>query len=152
MRYILEWIFASFTFKFNMLKSRLICRRMRLFIEKRIDQINPDRILFYSFKPGFDYPKRENKIIMLANKCHLFFWTFFPDYNQWMFNYIIKNSKEIYIVMDTLNKHWTSFTCNVFKSVPIKYLKILNGDITGTLLNMLVVHAERVCMKNMVYL
>ena len=103
MRYILERIFASFSFKFNVMVSRRLSRKMSLFIEWRIDHINPDRLFFYSFKPGYVYPKRDNRIVKMPNKTHLFFYSYFPDYNQWMFNYILKNSKELYVVIDTLN-------------------------------------------------
>ena len=81
MRHVLERIFASFSFKFNMLVSRRLCRKMQRLIEKRIDVINPERLFFYSFKPGYVYPKRDNKLVVMPNKCHLFFYSYFPDYN-----------------------------------------------------------------------
>ena len=78
---VLERIFASFTFKYNMMKSRRLSRRMRSFVETKIDNINKERMFFYSFKPGYVFPRRDNVIVQLTNKCHLFFYKYFPDYN-----------------------------------------------------------------------
>jgi hypothetical protein len=85
---------------------------------------------------------------MLTNKCHLFFYHYYPDYNHWLLQYIF--GKELYLVIDELNMRRITILANTFKGKPIKYLKILNGGITGAMLNYLVINSERICMKNII--
>lgn len=100
-------------------------------------------------KPGYVYPSRNNKIIQLTNKVHMYLWHYYPDYNQWLFNYII--NKEIYLVIDELNNRRTSFMYNMIKFKALKYLKVMNMSLTGLYLNGLASGAERICFKNVVF-
>lgn len=87
---------------------------MRSFVETKLESINKERIFFYSFKPGYVFPRRDNMIVQLTNKCHMFFYRYFPDYNQWIFTYIF-NCKELYIVIDELNMRRLCLASNIFK-------------------------------------
>lgn len=109
----------------------------------------PNRLLYYNMKPGYVYPNRNNKIIQLTNKVHMYLWHYYPDYNQWLFNYII--NKEIYLVIDELNNRRTSFMYNMIKFKALKYLKVMNMSLTGLYLNGLAAGAERICFKNVVF-
>ncbi|CDW75764.1 UNKNOWN [Stylonychia lemnae] len=133
-----------------MTTSRRLSKQMKYFVESKIQFFCPDRVFYYNFKPGFIYPARNNKIIQLPNKVHLYLWHYFPDYNQWLFNYIL--NREIYLVMDELNHRRTTFCFTIFKNKKIKYLKLMNGSIIGLYLNGLAACAERICFKNVVFM
>ena len=108
----------------------------------------PERILYYNMKPGYVYPQRNNKIVQLTNKVHLYFWHYFPDYNQWLFNYII--DKEIYLIMDELNTDKVSKLKGMLAYQPIKYLKIVHMPCASRAINGLTAYAERVYLQNVV--
>ena len=85
----------------------------------------------------------------MTNKVHLYMWHYYPDYNQWIFNYIL--NKEIFLVLDEVNNRRVSFAFNMFKFKKLKYMKFMNLNLTGLYLNGLVQAAERVCFKNVVF-
>ena len=143
-------ILSYFTFKFHILITRRLCKPLKLFVESKIHNFCPERPFHYKFTPGYVYPARNNKIIQLPNKVHISLYHYFPDYNQWLFNYIL--NKEIYLVMDELNHRRTTFCFTIFKFKKIKYLKIMNSQIVGLYLNGLASCAERICFKNMVFM
>ena len=149
MRVLISFL-SCFNFKWHMMITWRLSKAMKNFVETKIQFFCTDRLFFYSFKPGYVYPARNNKIIQLPNKVHLYLYHYFPDYNQWVFNYIL--NKEIYLVMDELNHRRTTFCYNIFKYKKIKYLKIMNASIVGLYLNGLVANAERVCFKNVVFM
>ena len=68
--------------------------------------------MFYQFKMGFEYPKRSNAIVPMANKVHMFFWRFYPDYNHLMLECLLKNCKEVYVVIDNLNIQKLKMACD----------------------------------------
>ena len=119
-----------------MLKLRILNKKLKELVEKNIELLCPDRLLYYNFKPGYVYPHRNNKIIQLTNKVHIYMWHYYPDYNQWLWNYIL--NKQIYFVIDELNNRRVSFCYNMMKNKPMKYLKIMNSNLTGLYLNGLV--------------
>ena len=88
MKKLLLTIFGWLSFKWNMMISRRISKKLKEFIERKISIINPERLLFLHFKPGVVLPKRTYEVIRLANKFHIFFWRHFPDYNHWLFDYV----------------------------------------------------------------
>jgi len=146
---VLFALLENFNFKFHMCHLRLLSKTFKEFIEKKVHLFCKDRLLYYSFKPGYIYPARNNKIVQLTNKVHLYMWHYFPDYNQWLFNYII--DKEIYFVIDELNNRRVSFCYNMMKYRKLKYLKVMNTNISGLYVNGLCQAAERVCFKNVVF-
>lgn len=87
-------------------------------------------MLYYNMKPGYVFPLRNYRIIQLTNKVHIFVWHYWPDYNQWLFNYII-NRDQIYLVCDELDCRRLNFMCKVFKGVKLEYLKFANCRVTG---------------------
>jgi hypothetical protein len=129
--------------------TRLINTKFKKVVEAKIQKLCPSRLLYYNMKPGYVYPSRNNKIIQLTNKVHMYLWHYYPDYNQWLFNYII--NKEIYLVIDELNNRRTSFMYNMIKFKALKYLKVMNMSLTGLYLNGLAAGAERICFKNVVF-
>jgi hypothetical protein len=147
---VLASIFKNISFKEHMTTTRMISKGTRKIIESKIDLYCPtDRLLYYNMKPGYVYPTRNNKIVQLTNKVHLYLWHYYPDYNQWIFNYML--NKEFYLVIDELNNRRTSFIFNIVKFRPIKYLKIMNMNLVGLYLNGLSAGSERICFKNVVF-
>ena len=137
------------SFKEHMMLLRSLSKKFKEFVENKVGTMCPDRLIYYNMKPGFVFPLRNNKIIQLTNKVHIYLWHYYPDYNQWLFNYIL--NKEIYFVMDELNRHRIVYAYNMFKFKKLKYCKIMNMNISGLYLNGLVACAERVCFKNVVF-
>ena len=79
---VLSSIFKHLNFKEQMTTARMLSRKSRKIIENKIDVYCPtDRILYYNMKPGYVYPTRNNKIIQLTNKVHMYLWHYYPDYN-----------------------------------------------------------------------
>ena len=146
---ILFKVLSFFSFKHHVNTTRLLCKNFKYLIEAKINKFCPERVLKYSFKPGFIYPTRNNKIIMLPNIVHIYLYHYFPDYNQWIFNYVL--NREFHLTMDTLNHRRTTFCYTIFKFKKIKYLKLVNLGIVGLYLNGLVANAEKVCFKNVVF-
>ena len=103
-------------------------------------------MLHYAFKPGYHFPERTNKIVQMTNKVHCFFYHYFPDYNLWMFNYIL--TKELYVVINELNNDRIKFVCYTFSGQKMKFLKLMNCEIRARYLNMLLHHSEKVLVKN----
>ncbi len=60
---IFSEIGACLTFKEHMTKLRVLSKSFKDFIEKNIENLCQERLLYYNFKPGFVYPQRNNKII-----------------------------------------------------------------------------------------
>eukprot|EP00347_Sterkiella_histriomuscorum_P003974 403362225 len=143
-------ILSYFTFKHHMMVTRKLGKKMKQFVETKIQFFCPERVFYYNFKPGYVYPTRNNKIIQLVNKVHIYLYHYFPDYNQWLFNYVM--NREVYLVMDELNERRTTFCYNMFKHKKIKYLKLMNGQIRGSYLNGLAACCERICFKNVVFM
>ena len=102
-------------------------------------------------KPGYIYPTRNNKCLQLVTHVHLYLWHYYPDYNQWLFNYMLAPHIKFYLVIDELNARRVSFMFNVVKYQPIAYLKICNLTLSGLYLNGLTQGADRVCFKNVVF-
>jgi len=118
-------------------------------IEQKMPKLCQSRLLYYNMKPGYVYPARNNKIVQLTNKVHLYMWHYYPDYNQWLFNYIV--GKELYLVIDELNQKRLSCIKNMLSFVKMKYLKVMNMRMTGIVINGLASCAERICLKNVVF-
>ena len=85
----------------------------------------------------------------MTNKCHLFFYHYFPSHNQWLFDSIL--GKELYVVIDQLDLRTIHFAAHTFKGNFVKYFKLLNVSIKGIYLNHFIQKAERVCIKNVVF-
>lgn len=60
---IFREIGACLTFKEHMTKLRVLSKLLKDFVEKNIEYLCQERLLYYNFKPGFVYPQRNNKII-----------------------------------------------------------------------------------------
>lgn len=60
---IFKQIGICLTFKEHMTKLRFLSKTFKDFVERQIEHLCPDRLLYYNFKPGFVYPQRNNKII-----------------------------------------------------------------------------------------
>lgn len=147
---VLASVYKNLSFKEHMTTARMLNRQSRKLIETKIDVYCPtDRLIYYNMKPGYVYPTRNNKVVQLTNKNHLYLWHYYPDYNQWIFNYIL--NKEFYLVIDELNARRVSFIYNILKFQPIKYLKVANMNLAGLYLNGLASGAERICFKNVVF-
>lgn len=112
---ILIRIFASFDFKFNMLVSRRISKKVKGVIETYFNSVNPERLFYITFKPGYRFPDRTYSVFKFINKVHVSFNNFYPEYHHWMFGEIFGNesfnqngagtqSKEIYVVVNSLFK------------------------------------------------
>lgn len=80
---------------------------------------------------------------------HIFVWHYWPDYNQWLFNYII-NRDQIYLVCDELDCRRLNFMCKVFKGVKLEYLKFANCRVTGQQLSQVMQNAKKVMLKHTV--
>ena len=85
---ILLVLFRFFSFKFNMMISRRLSKNVKLLLEAYLTQINPERLFFLQFKPGYRYPERHYNILKFLTKIHFTFSNYFPDYCHWMFQEI----------------------------------------------------------------
>jgi len=143
---IFNSIFGCFDFKYLMMRLRLVSRKFRSYIEARIYDFLPHRPFSFNFIKDYKYPARNNKIFPLINSVKVRFYRYFPDYNQWIFNYIL--DKEVSVEMKELNQRRTTFTCHVFKSKPIKKLKVINQPLASLYLAQFIKFAEFCVFKN----
>ena len=109
---LLIQIFRFFSFKHHVTVTRLLSKNFRVFLEAKIHKINAERHLYYKFEPGYVYPLRNNKIVQLPNVIHISVSQYFTDYNQWLFNYVLK--KEIHLTMGSLNFRRTTLWNKIF--------------------------------------
>lgn len=137
------------SFSEHILKTRVLSRKFKGAVEERISVLCPVRLLYYNMKPGYVYPARNNRVVQMANQVHLFLWHYFPDYNQWLFNYIL--GKELYLCADELNENRMSHLKQMMAGQKIKYLRLSNVRVPGICLHALSMHAERICFKNVVF-
>ncbi len=106
-----------------MLRLRRVCKNSKIFVEQYIRIFCPDRHLIYNFeKEGYNYPARTNSILPLPNRVSVRFYRYFPDYNNWLFNYML--DREIYLTIEELNERRFRFAAHIFKEKPIKKLKL----------------------------
>jgi hypothetical protein len=140
---------SYFSFRHHALVIRKISRIFKEFVESKIKHFCPHRELHYNMKPGYVYPTRNNKLIQLPNVVHLTLYHYFPDYNQWLFNYML--NRDLHVTMDSLNHRRTTFCFTIFRNKKIKYLKMMNLGIVGLYLNGIVMRAERICFRNVVF-
>lgn len=60
--------------------------------------------------------------------------------------------KDLYLVMDEMSHKATTMCFNMLKFRKIKYLKLMNGQIVGMHMNGISSGAERICLKNIVFM
>lgn len=128
---------------------RRLSKAFKLFIEAKIHRFCPVREITYNFRPGFVYPTRNSKVIQLPNIVHVYLYHYFPDYNQWVFNYIL--NREFHLHIDTLNHRRTTFCYNLFKYKKIKHLELKNLSIVGFYFNGIIAGAENITLRNVVF-
>ena len=51
------------SFKEHMMLLRCLSKKFKQFIEGKIANLCPDRLIYYNMKPGFIFPLRNNKIV-----------------------------------------------------------------------------------------
>jgi hypothetical protein len=121
-------------------QARLLSRSFRSFIEAKIDKILLVRELHYRMEPGYVYPTRNNKIILMPNVVYLYMYHYFPDYNQWLFNYMF--TREFHLCIDSLNHRRTTLCFNLFKYKTMKSFKLMNLRIIGLYVSGMAARAE----------
>ena len=135
-----------------------------MLVESYLPQINPERLFFLSFKPGYRYPERTWKIFQFLNKIHVSFHSYYPAYNPWMWGEIFgtvnngalkygntPQTKELYLVVNEINKHRMAQVSQLFTGRTIQYLKLTNIHfVKAKDIGLLARHSQRVCLKNVV--
>lgn len=59
--------------------------------------------------------------------------------------------KDIYLILDEMTHKYMTQCYHLLKFRQIKYLKMMNGQITGINVNGLAACSERICFKNMIF-
>ena len=149
-RKILYHVLGFFSFGYHLQVTRRLSKSFKVFTEAKIAKFCPVRFLHYNMAPGFIYPTRNNKILQLPNIVQLTLYHYFPDYNQWIFNYIL--NREFHLTIDTLNHRRTTFCYTLFKYKKIKVLTLKNTHIVGLYLNGIIANAENIVFMNVVFL